>query len=79
MLAGNLGLRILNADNTVGFVPIDLIDDSPSGLVLSGVPEDARSLSQGRTSSVTAKPSTPVAADNSLITGATGACLGQSQ
>jgi len=46
--AGNLGLRILNADNTVGFVPIDLIDDSPSGLVLSGVPLDAKIIVAGQ-------------------------------
>lgn len=46
--AGNLGLRILKADNTVGFVPIDLIDDSPSGLVLSGVPQDAKIIVAGQ-------------------------------
>lgn len=46
--AGNLGLRILNADNTVGFVPIDLIDDSPEGLVLSGVPLDSKIIVAGQ-------------------------------
>jgi hypothetical protein len=46
--AGDLGLRILNADNTVGFVPIDLIDDSPDGLVLSGVPLDAKIIVAGQ-------------------------------
>ncbi|MCY0147676.1 efflux RND transporter periplasmic adaptor subunit [Hoeflea sp. G2-23] len=46
--AGNLGLRILNADNTVGFVPIDLIDDSPEGLVLGGVPLDAKVIVAGQ-------------------------------
>lgn len=46
--AGNLGLRILKADNTVGFVPIDLIDDSPEGLVLSGVPLDAKIIVAGQ-------------------------------
>ena len=46
--AGNLGLRILKADNTVGFVPIDLIDDSPGGLVLSGVPQDAKIIVAGQ-------------------------------
>lgn len=45
---GNLGLRILSADDTVGFVPIDLIDDSPEGLVLSGVPLDARIIVAGQ-------------------------------
>jgi len=46
--AGNLGLRILKADNTVGFVPIDLIDDSPEGLILSGVPQDAKIIVAGQ-------------------------------
>lgn len=46
--AGNLGLRILRADSTVGFVPIDLIDDSPDGLVLGGVPRDATIIVAGQ-------------------------------
>lgn len=46
--AGNLGLRILKSDSTVGFVPIDLIDDSPSGLVLSGVPHDSKIIVAGQ-------------------------------
>lgn len=46
--AGDLGLRILRADNTVGFVTIDLIDDTPEGLVLGGVPEDAKIIIAGQ-------------------------------
>lgn len=46
--AGDLGLRILRADNTVGFVTIDLIDDSPEGLILGGVPEDAKIIIAGQ-------------------------------
>ncbi|MEQ8306785.1 MAG: efflux RND transporter periplasmic adaptor subunit [Hoeflea sp.] len=45
---GDLGLRILRADNTVGFVTIDLIDDSPEGLILGGVPEDAKIIIAGQ-------------------------------
>lgn len=70
--AGDLGLRILKPDNTVGFVPIDLIDDSPDGLVLSGIPEDARIVVAGQDlvsdgETVNAVP----AADAGLVTGAT--------
>ena len=45
---GDLGIRILNADDTVGFVPIDLIDDTPRGLVLGSVPADARIIVAGQ-------------------------------
>jgi multidrug efflux system membrane fusion protein len=78
-VAGNLGLRILNADGTVGFVPIDLVDDSPSGLVLSGVPEDARIIVAGQDLVSDGETVNAVAADNSLITGATGDRAEQSQ
>lgn len=47
-VAGNLGLRIVKPDGTVGFVPIDLIDDSPEGLVLGGVPRDAKIIVAGQ-------------------------------
>ncbi len=77
--AGNLGLRILNGDGTVGFVPIDLIDDSPSGLVLSGVPQDARIIVAGQDLVSDGETVNAVAADNSLITGATGDMAEQSQ
>jgi multidrug efflux system membrane fusion protein len=32
----------------VSFVPIDLIDDTPRGLVLGGVPKDARIIVAGQ-------------------------------
>jgi membrane fusion protein, multidrug efflux system len=69
--AGNLGLRILNADNTVGFVPIDLIDDSPAGLVLSGVPQNTKIIVAGQDLVSDGETVKAVPADASLITGAT--------
>ncbi|MEX0346618.1 MAG: efflux RND transporter periplasmic adaptor subunit [Rhizobiaceae bacterium] len=45
---GDLGIRILKADDTVDFVPIDLIDDTPDGLLLGGVPADARIIVAGQ-------------------------------
>lgn len=77
--AGNLGLRILNADNTVGFVPIDLIDDSPAGLVLSGVPQNAKIIVAGQDLVSDGETVKAVPADASLITGATVKTAEQSQ
>ncbi len=45
---GDLGIRIIKSDDTVGFVPIDLIDDTPGGLVLGGVPTGARVIVAGQ-------------------------------
>lgn len=45
---GNLGVRILTADGKVGFVQIDLIDDTPDGLILGGIPQDARIIVAGQ-------------------------------
>lgn len=46
--AGNLGVRIVQSDDTVGFVGIDLIDDTPEGLVLGGIPGEARVIVAGQ-------------------------------
>lgn len=77
--AGNLGLRILNADNTVGFVPIDLIDDSPAGLVLSGVPQNAKIIVAGQDLVSDGEMVNAVPADSTLITGATVTTAERSQ
>jgi multidrug efflux system membrane fusion protein len=45
---GDIGVRVVGADNVVSFVPIDLIDDTPRGLVLGGVPKDARIIVAGQ-------------------------------
>lgn len=45
---GDLGIRILKPDTTVDFVKIDLIDDTEKGLVLGGVPADARIIVAGQ-------------------------------
>ncbi|MEZ5872240.1 MAG: efflux RND transporter periplasmic adaptor subunit [Nitratireductor sp.] len=47
-LEGDLGIRILKDDDTVAFVPIDLVDDLPQGLLLGGVPEEARIIVAGQ-------------------------------
>jgi len=46
--AGNLGIRVVDTDNKVGFVPIDLIDDTQDGLLLGGIPKDAKIIVAGQ-------------------------------
>lgn len=45
---GDIGIRILRSDDTVDFVKIELIDDTPQGLVLGGIPDDARIVVAGQ-------------------------------
>ncbi|MEO9615279.1 MAG: efflux RND transporter periplasmic adaptor subunit [Nitratireductor sp.] len=45
---GDLGVRIVTPQDLVDFVPIDLIDDTPQGLVLGGIPDDARIIVAGQ-------------------------------
>jgi len=45
---GDIGIRILKTDDTVDFVKIELIDDKPQGLVLGGIPDDARIVVAGQ-------------------------------
>jgi multidrug efflux system membrane fusion protein len=45
---GDLGIRAVDKDNKVVFFPIDLVDDTPQGLILGGIPADARVIVQGQ-------------------------------
>ena len=45
---GDLGIRAVGKDNKVAFFPIDLVDDMPNGLVLGGIPADARVIVAGQ-------------------------------
>jgi membrane fusion protein, multidrug efflux system len=45
---GDLGIRAVDKDNKVVFFPIDLVDDTPTGLVLAGIPADARVIVAGQ-------------------------------
>ncbi|WP_274626907.1 efflux RND transporter periplasmic adaptor subunit [Arvimicrobium flavum] len=45
---GDLGIRAADKDNKVVFFPIDLVDDTSSGLVLGGIPADARIIVAGQ-------------------------------
>jgi multidrug efflux system membrane fusion protein len=45
---GDLGIRAVDADSKVVFFPIDLIDDTPTGIVLAGIADDARIIVAGQ-------------------------------
>ena len=45
---GDLGIRAVDKDGKVAFYPIDLVDDTTNGLVLGGVPADARVIVAGQ-------------------------------
>ena len=45
---GDLGIRAVGGDDKVVFFPIDLIDDTAHGLVLAGIPADARVIVAGQ-------------------------------
>ena len=46
--AGELGLRVVGADNIAHFASVELLDDTPGGLVLGGVPADVRIIIAGQ-------------------------------
>lgn len=45
---GDLGIRAVDPSSKVVFFPIDLVDDTPTGLVLAGIPTDARVIVAGQ-------------------------------
>jgi multidrug efflux system membrane fusion protein len=45
---GVLGIRVVAEDGSVGFVPVDVVDDTPDGLVLRGVPAGADVIISGQ-------------------------------
>ncbi|MBR2690064.1 MAG: efflux RND transporter periplasmic adaptor subunit [Aquamicrobium sp.] len=60
---GDLGIRAVDKDNKVMFFPIDLVDDMPGGLVLGGIPADARIIVAGQELVTEGDVVQPVAAD----------------
>ena len=73
---GDLGIRAVDKENKVVFFPIDLIDDTPKGLVLAGIPADARVIVAGQELVAEGDAVEPVEADPATIqklAGETGA------
>ena len=46
--SGEIGLRVVNSDNVTSFAAVNLIDDTPTGLVVTGVPENVRVIVSGQ-------------------------------
>jgi multidrug efflux system membrane fusion protein len=65
--AGDLGIRAVDKDNKVAFFPIDLVDDTPNGLVLAGIPADARIIVAGQDLVTEGDEVKPVEADAATI------------
>ncbi|RJT41109.1 efflux RND transporter periplasmic adaptor subunit [Mesorhizobium waimense] len=64
---GDLGIRAVGKDNKVAFFPIDLVDDTPNGLVLGGIPDDARIIVAGQELVKEGDLVKPVEADQATI------------
>ena len=46
--AGNLGLRVVDANDTVEFVPVGVIEDEQSFMWVIGLPDRSRVVVQGQ-------------------------------
>jgi multidrug efflux system membrane fusion protein len=64
---GDLGIRAVDEANKVVFYPIDLVDDTPTGLLLAGIPADARVILAGQDLVKEGDEVKPVEADPALI------------
>lgn len=64
---GDLGIRAVDANNKVVFFPIDLVDDTPHGLVLAGIPDDVRIIVAGQEMISEGDTVNPVDADPETI------------
>ncbi|SFO48422.1 membrane fusion protein, multidrug efflux system [Mesorhizobium sp. NFR06] len=64
---GDLGIRAVGNDDKVAFFPIDLVDDTPHGLVLGGIPDEARIIVAGQELVKEGDLVKPVEADQATI------------
>jgi multidrug efflux system membrane fusion protein len=76
---GDLGIRVVDEDNKVVFYPIDLVEDTPRGLVLAGIPEDARVIVAGQELISEGDTVDPVEADKETIEKLVGEVAGGTQ
>jgi multidrug efflux system membrane fusion protein len=65
--SGDLGIRAVDQNDKVVFFPIDLIDDTTRGLVLAGIPADARVIVAGQELVTEGEVVKPVEADQETI------------
>jgi len=60
---GDLGIRAVDTQDKVVFFPIDFVDDTPHGLVLGGIPAEARVIVAGQELVTEGDTVKPVVAD----------------
>lgn len=76
---GDIGIRAVNDENVVVFYPIDIVDDTPRGIVLGGIPKGVRIIVAGQQLISEGDTVNAVEADeetiNKLISEATGGTL----
>ena len=65
--SGDLGIRAVDQAGKVVFFPIDLIDDTANGLVLGGIPADAKVIVAGQELVAENDVVTPVEADPETV------------
>ncbi|MDF1599522.1 efflux RND transporter periplasmic adaptor subunit [Mesorhizobium sp. YIM 152430] len=70
--AGDLGIRVVDRQDKVAFYPIDLVDDTPEGLILAGIPADARIIVSGQDLVAEGDTVNAVEADEETIRSLTG-------
>ena len=76
--AAHPGLRV-DAGNKVVFYPIDLVDDTPRGLVLGGIPADVRIIVACQELVADGDVVNPVEADEDMIRKLVGEVTGGTQ
>ncbi|MGI3171444.1 efflux RND transporter periplasmic adaptor subunit [Pseudooceanicola sp. C21-150M6] len=62
---GDLGIRIVEADNLAGFVPVKLLRDTPEGVWVTGLPDTAQVIVIGQDYVIPGVPVTPTVQDSS--------------
>lgn len=76
---GDLGIRAVDKADKVVFFPIDIVDDLPSGLVLAGIPSDARIIVAGQDLVVEGDTVKPVQADPATVRKLSGDVTGSTK
>jgi multidrug efflux system membrane fusion protein len=76
---GDLGIRAVDTADKVVFFPIDIVDDTPSGIVLAGIPADARIIVAGQDLVAEGDTVKPVVADAETVRKLSGETTGSTE
>jgi len=76
---GDLGIRAVDKEANVVFFPIDIIDDTPKGLILGGIPTEAKIIVAGQDLVTEGDRVSVVEADPEMIRKLAGEVTGSTQ